>query len=110
MVILAVFVVGLGFRVAALGGSHNEGDELVYRTLVQQLELGRGYTLKHTVLIGQGWPEAQYGQDLFFHPPGGVALFWVLHLFLGDAGYPAADASAGYLVADALAGYLLAAG
>jgi len=91
LLVLAIFVVGLGFRVLALRGAHNEGDELVYRTLVQQLHLGKGYTLEGTVLIGHGWPAEQYGRRLFFHPPGGTVLFWALYEVLGEPGFDVAQ-------------------
>src|SRR5579862_3908127 len=89
--VLAIFVVGLGLRALALGGAHNEGDELVYRILIQQLHLGKGYTLAGTVLIGQGWPAEQYGRRLFFHTPGGAALFWALYEIFGEPGFDVAQ-------------------
>src|SRR4029450_2657701 len=30
----------------------------------------------------------QYGYDLFFHPPGAVALFWLFDHFFGERGFP----------------------
>src|SRR5690348_3375064 len=89
--VLAIFVVALGFRAIALRGAHNEGDELVYRTLVRQLHLGKGYTLAGTVLIGHGWPAEQYGRRLFFHPPGGAALFWALYEVIGEPAFDVAE-------------------
>ncbi|HTM57520.1 MAG TPA: hypothetical protein VL123_03820, partial [Candidatus Udaeobacter sp.] len=66
---LLIFAVGLACRIAAFSVPHDEGDEIVYHVLVQQLESGHGYTLAGTPLIGNGWPADQYGHALFFHPP-----------------------------------------
>jgi 4-amino-4-deoxy-L-arabinose transferase-like glycosyltransferase len=86
------FFIGLACRFGALGRLHLEGDETIYRILVGQLDAGRGYTLIGAMqdgqpLIGHGWPADQYGRALFFHPPGGIALFWLLHRIAGDAGF-----------------------
>ncbi len=57
--------------------------------LVEQIEAGHGYTLQgHPVLKEQKLVEEQYGRELFFHPPGGVALFWLGHQVAGERGYP----------------------
>jgi 4-amino-4-deoxy-L-arabinose transferase-like glycosyltransferase len=85
------FVAGLIARIAGLGGAHREGDEIVYTTLVHQLEAGNGYTLRGTPLIGPTWPADQYGRALFFHPPGGIGFFYVLHGLFGDPGFALAQ-------------------
>lgn len=64
-----------------------EQDEKIYVALVEQLNAGKGYTLQgHPILrelVGE-----QYGYDLFFHPPGAVALFWVFEHLFGERGFP----------------------
>lgn len=71
---------------------HDEGDEVIYTTLVSQLEAGEGYTLQGTPLIEYGLLDLhQYDRPLFFHPPGGVGLFWLLHSVLGHVGLPVAQ-------------------
>ena len=86
------FALGLLCRLVVFQGSHREGDELVYRSLVVQLESGHGYTLRGTPLLADGsWPLDQYGNALFFHPPAGVGLLWLLHSMLGPMGYPIAQ-------------------
>ncbi len=89
--IVACFAAGLLCRLPVLGGEHREGDELVYRVLVRQLETGHGYTLRGTPLVGLHYAPEQYAGPLFFHPPGGVALFWLLHRLLREGGYPLAQ-------------------
>lgn len=69
---------------------HDEGDEVIYTTLVAQLEAGRGYTLQGTPLIEYGLVDRfQYDRPLFFHPPGGVGLFWLFHSIAGQKGVAA---------------------
>jgi 4-amino-4-deoxy-L-arabinose transferase-like glycosyltransferase len=34
-----------------------------------------------------GTDRAQYGQKLFFHPPGGIAAFWIAHRLFGERGF-----------------------
>lgn len=61
---------------------------MIYTTLVSQLEAGNGYTLQGTSLIEYGLIDTyQYDRPLFFHPPGGVGLFWFFHSVLGHAGF-----------------------
>jgi hypothetical protein len=93
---LFYFLVGLACRWVVFGGPHLEGDEQVYRALVAQLDAGHGYnligaTFQGVTLIGNSWPADQYGRALFFHPPGGIALFWLLHRLAGAAGFPLAQ-------------------
>lgn len=78
------FLIGLLCRSMILTGVHNEGDEIIYSALVQELEAGRGYTLQATPLVRGGWLSPQYGKALFFHPPGGIALFWLLYRVFGN--------------------------
>ncbi|MCC6502453.1 MAG: glycosyltransferase family 39 protein [Deltaproteobacteria bacterium] len=60
--------------------------------LVAQLGEGNGYTLKGTPLIDQGiLDEQQYGRELFFHPPGGVGLFWLFYSVFGQPGFAMAQ-------------------
>lgn len=85
------FLIGLLCRSMILTGVHNEGDEIIYSALVQELEAGRGYTLQATPLVRGGWLSPQYGKALFFHPPGGIALFWLLYRVFGNVAYPLAQ-------------------
>jgi 4-amino-4-deoxy-L-arabinose transferase-like glycosyltransferase len=65
-----------------------ENDEKIYLALVEQLEAGRGYTLRgHSILRDPWMISEQYDRALFFHPPGGVALFWLFHRLAGSAGF-----------------------
>ena len=67
--------------------SRAEGDELIYSALVEQLEDGNGYTLQGTPLVAYGAVDReQYDRKLFFHPPGGIALFWLSNHFIGPKG------------------------
>jgi len=92
IVVAAVFVVALGMRMDILFEDHTEGDELLYTALVQQLEDGKGYTLQGHPILDQPWvAREQYDRPLFYHPPGGIALFWLLHHLLGPYGLGAAE-------------------
>ena len=82
---------GLACRILAFQIPHDEGDEIVYRMLVHQLEDGAGYTLRGTALIDHGWPADQYGHALFFHPPGGILFFTALDRMFGGYGLPLAQ-------------------
>ena len=83
-----VFVVALLVRRGVVIRGHNEGDERIYHALVEQWDAGRGYTLQgHPLLEEPGTDVEQYGQKLFFHPPGGIALFWIAHRAFGDPGF-----------------------
>jgi len=103
-----VFLAGLGVRIRSLDGTREvgpdatvsftrwqpaqaqpylENDESIYLALSEQLERGRGYTLRGHPLLSAPWVDrAQYGQALFFHPPGGVWLFWLFQRVAGEAG------------------------
>jgi 4-amino-4-deoxy-L-arabinose transferase-like glycosyltransferase len=82
----AIGLAGLISACAVFVREHGEGDEVVYRFLVMQLDAGHGYTLAGTPLIGDEFPAAQYGRALFFHPPGGVVFFWMLFKAFGVFG------------------------
>lgn len=89
---------------------HNEGDEVIYGYLVDQLQEGRGYTLQGTDLIEYGvLDRGTYGRKLFFHPPGGIALFWLFDSAMGGYGLPMAQifCYAVFFWAMAAAAYLL---
>ena len=65
-----------------------ENDERIYIALVEQLDAGRGYTLQGHPIMDEPWIDrAQYDHPLFYHPPGGVALFWLAHGLAGDRGF-----------------------
>jgi len=63
-----------------------EQDEKIYVALVEQLNAGKGYTLQGHPLLKELVGE-QYGYELFFHPPGAVALFWVFEHLFGERGF-----------------------
>jgi len=63
-----------------------EEDEKIYVALVEQLNAGKGYTLQGHPLLRELIGE-QYGYELFFHPPGAVALFWVFQHVFGESGF-----------------------
>lgn len=88
-VLLILFAAGLVLRVPAFFEPHDEGDEVIYTTLVHQLEAGKGYTLQGTPIVEYGLVDRyQYDRPLFFHPPGGVGLFWLFHSLVGPVGLP----------------------
>lgn len=69
-----------------------ENDEKIYIALTEQLEAGKGYTLQgHPILLKPWIVREQYDRPLFFHPPGGIAFFWLTHWLAGDAGYALAQ-------------------
>jgi 4-amino-4-deoxy-L-arabinose transferase-like glycosyltransferase len=87
--VTGLFVVGLLLRLPMMGGPHREGDEVIYRSLVGQLEQGHGYTLQKSILVERGIIDRyQYDRPLFHHPPGGIALFWLSHQVFGESGLP----------------------
>jgi 4-amino-4-deoxy-L-arabinose transferase-like glycosyltransferase len=91
-VVVAIFLAALGCRTVLFLRPHLEGDEMVYAALVENLEAGRGYTLVGHPLLGKPWLELEtYGRPLFFHPPGGIGLFWALHQLFGEAGFGVAQ-------------------
>lgn len=91
-ILLLLFVLGIFLRVPVFFDHHDEGDEIIYSFLVVQLEQGNGYTLQGTDLIEYGILDKQtYGRKLFFHPPGGVGLFWLFESIFGSNGFPMAQ-------------------
>lgn len=87
-----MFFAGIALRLAIFRWDHDEGDELIYKTLVEQLELGHGYTLLGSPVLESGRiDQAQYSSPLFFHPPGGIALFLLLHVLFGTQGFALAQ-------------------
>ncbi len=69
-----------------------ENDEKIYIALTEQLEAGKSYTLQgHPILLEPWIIHEQYDRPLFFHPPGGIAFFWLMHKIIGNAGYALAQ-------------------
>ncbi|MGD0812746.1 MAG: glycosyltransferase family 39 protein [Verrucomicrobiota bacterium] len=69
-----------------------ENDERIYLALTEQLEAGKGYTLQGHPILHEPWIVGeQYDHPLFYHPPGGIALFWVAHRIAGNSGYALAQ-------------------
>lgn len=110
VVLFGMFWIGLLFRCLALNMGRDgvpdhgtrwqpslfapflENDETIYMALVDQLESGRGYTLQGHPILNEPWIDReQYDRPLFFHPPGGIAFFWLTHQIAGKAGYALAQ-------------------
>lgn len=110
VILVGMFLVGLLFRFLALDFGRDgvpghgtrwqpgsfapflENDEKIYMALVDQLENGRGYTLQGNPILNERWvDQQQYNRPLFFHPPGGIAFFWLTHWIAGEAGYALAQ-------------------
>ena len=89
--VAVLFLAGLAGASTIFLADHQEPDELIYMTLVDQLERGNGYTLQGTLILEQGVIDRQYDTPLYWHPPGGVALFWLLCKAFGPAGLPLAQ-------------------
>lgn len=88
LAVFALFLAGLACRSAIFSRPHQETDEWIYRALVQQLDAGRGYTLQGHPLLEEGYIVREtYGKSLFFHPPGGLGFFWIMHRFFGERGF-----------------------
>jgi 4-amino-4-deoxy-L-arabinose transferase-like glycosyltransferase len=86
--VAVLFVAGVLLRLPMLSVQHQEGDEVIYMSLVAQLDHGRGYSLQHHPLIERGIIDRyQYDRPLFFHPPGGIALFWLAYKVFGEGGF-----------------------
>jgi hypothetical protein len=84
----AFFFAGLYLRQSVFKGTHQEGDESIYITLVQQLDGGHGYTLRGSEILTEGMIDReQYDHPLFFHPPGGIVLDWLFYKTIGDWGF-----------------------
>ncbi|HZL42731.1 MAG TPA: hypothetical protein VFD66_05580, partial [Verrucomicrobiae bacterium] len=49
-------------------------------------------TLQGHPILSEPWvAREQYDRPLFFHPPGGIALFWLTSRIAGDSGYAMAE-------------------
>lgn len=87
--IIGFFLLGLAFRSLVFFEPHGETDELIYSVLVEQLNNGKGYTLLgHPLLEAGVIDKTLYAHPVFFHPPGGIFLFWLFDHFFGHYGYP----------------------
>jgi 4-amino-4-deoxy-L-arabinose transferase-like glycosyltransferase len=72
-----VLSAGILARGVVFEGSHREGDEVLYRALMQQMRAGKGYTLRGHPVLSTGWFSREvYDKPVFpQHPPGGILLF-----------------------------------
>jgi len=87
--VVTLFLVGLCMRTVVFRGDHREGDELIYMSLVAQLDAGRGYTLHGSPILERGIIDKdEYDHPLFFHPPGGIVLDWLFYEIFGRYGFP----------------------
>lgn len=85
---LGVLLLALTARLTVFRGDPRENDEQLYRALVEQLVAGKGYTLQGHSILNEPWViRPQYDQPLFFHPPGGLILFWSFVTLFGKAGF-----------------------
>jgi len=88
-----------GFVLAVLAGSlvahsivlqrpHQEGDEVIYRALMDQVRSGAGYTLRGHPLLERSVIDPEvYDKPVFpQHPPGGVMLFLACDLLTPGKG------------------------
>ncbi|RLS55030.1 MAG: hypothetical protein DWH91_10405 [Planctomycetota bacterium] len=83
-----VFGLALVIRLSVFRDEPRENDEKIYRALVEQLAAGQGYTLRGHPILNEPWLiREQYDQPMFFHPPGGLAVFWGFYLLFGTAGF-----------------------
>ncbi|MDZ4289729.1 MAG: hypothetical protein U0984_17315, partial [Prosthecobacter sp.] len=108
--IIAIFLVGIVLRIAALNLPYGpdperpqprwqpakcsflESDERIYLALVDQYEAGRGHTLHGHPILDLPWiSRNQYDKPVFFHPPGGIVYFWFCHYMVGDGGFALAE-------------------
>ncbi len=88
-IVILLFLIGLGTRSVVFVGPHREGDECIYMALVDQLDRGNGYTLQGSRLLEKrAVDRAGYDRPYFFHPPGGVGLFWLSFRLFGRTGFP----------------------
>jgi 4-amino-4-deoxy-L-arabinose transferase-like glycosyltransferase len=87
-IVAVLFLAGLYLRLTVFESTHQEGDESIYITLVQQLDSGHGYTLQGSQILTEGMIDREeYDHPLFFHPPGGIALDWIFYKTIGDWGF-----------------------
>ena len=93
LLVAVVFSVGLLCRTVIFRDrARLENDEKIYMALVDQLDQGRGYTLEGHPILTEPWMVREmYEQRLFFHPPGGIILFWALHRVWPSRGFGVAQ-------------------
>lgn len=83
-----ILLIALIVRLAVFRSAPRENDENIYRALVEQLSNGKGYTLQGHSILNEPWlVRAQYDQPMFFHPPGGLVVFWGIYELFGEAGF-----------------------
>lgn len=74
---LAILALALFARATIFHYPIDEGDELIYKALVEQLALGHGYTLHGHPLLANNWvAQAQYDSPVFYHPPVAIYFFY----------------------------------
>ena len=75
---LAILFVASFVRLTSMT-QFSDGDEYIYAALVQQLQAGRGYTLRgHPLLNSPLISKSHYDSAYFFHPPVGVFFFYLV--------------------------------
>lgn len=89
---ITIFLLGLALCLTVFAQPHHEGDELIYQTLVQQLSNGHGYTLHDSDIVNKKLVDPSiYDKPIFFHPPGGIAFFWLLTAIFAGFGFSVAQ-------------------
>ena len=93
LLVVVVFSVGLLSRTVIFRDrARLENDEKIYMALVDQLDRGLGYTLEGHPILGESWMVREmYEEKLFFHPPGGIILFWAVHRVWPSRGFGVAQ-------------------
>ncbi len=93
LLVVVVFSAGLLCRTVIFRDrARLENDEKIYMALVDQHDQGRGYTLEGHPILGELWMAREmYEQRLFFHPPGGILLFWAAHRIWPSRGFGVAQ-------------------
>lgn len=85
--VIALLLLGICIRLGIFVHPHNEGDEIIYQALIEQIDSGAGYTLQgHHILESLLSDYPNYDSPLFFHPPGGIILFYVFYKLFGLGG------------------------
>lgn len=81
------FAIGCFLRMPFIAISHNEGDEIIYQTLVDQISGTGGYSLQNSpVMANSFFIKSHYNTPLFFHPPMGIYVFRTFKIMFGRIG------------------------
>lgn len=85
--LLFFFAIGCFLRMPFIAISHNEGDEIIYQTLVDQISGTGEYSLQNSpVMANSFFIKSHYNTPLFFHPPMGIYVFHTFKIMFGRVG------------------------